>query len=335
MSLARPQIVSWNLIRQVTGFSADELRSVAERAGGLYESRDRLAHKAKKPKWRHIDDPVPELKRIQRALVRGLLRPIPLPAFFCGSVSGRSPVDAIKPHVGRPSILALDLRDFFPRTSHKRVYRAWTRVVGCSPEIAGVLTQLTTLHRRLPQGAPSSPPLANLAFLEIGLAIESACRNAGLRVTFFVDDILISGDQPGTVLDEIIDLLQQSGYGVKRSKMEFMGPRERHAALGAVFNRFISYGRGPFAIIRQRILALIDSAEVTPSQIRSLTGAAHYVRFLNKNQGDKLLALIVQLRPTVEDGPREPKAQWETCRGGNKCKAKPRGSRPLVTTTGS
>lgn len=319
----RKPIVSWNEVRKLIGFDEEALRSMADRAGGMYRSRDRGSLRRGKWKWRHIDDPVPELKRVQKALVRGVLRPLILPACFCGSVSGRSPADAVRPHVGRPSILALDLRDFFPRTNFKRVYRAWTRVVGCSPDIARVLTKLTTHHRKLPQGAPSSPNLANLAFLDIGLAIVRVCESANLRATFFVDDILISGDRPAAALNTVLDVLQRNGYGIKREKMEFMGPRDRHRALGTVFNRFVSYGREPFAILRNRVLRLRDEPLIMPFEIRSLTGAAHYVRSLNEAQGERLLALLSDIRPTVADAPRADSVRWAECRGGVRCLANP------------
>ena len=131
---------------------------------------------------RVICAPRPMLKSVQRKIHREILdRVLPHEAAH-GFVHGRGIVSNATPHVGRSIVLNIDLVHFFEYLAYPRVVGVF-RWLGYSSEISRALARLCT-HRpelcrsfvtergraylRRPQrhavqGAPTSPPLSNLA----------------------------------------------------------------------------------------------------------------------------------------------------------------------------
>ena len=62
--------------------------------------------------------------------------------------------------------------------------------VSCPAEI---LVGLLTLQDRLPQGAPTSPAIADLVLRPVDEQVHAAAQRLGVRVTRYVDDFAFSG----------------------------------------------------------------------------------------------------------------------------------------------
>ncbi len=136
---------------------------------------------------RLIEAPKPRLKELQRQILAQILDKIPPHSAAHGFLKGRSIRTFIAPHVGRRVVLRMDLQDFFPSISGARIQTLF-RTMGYPESVAdllgGICTNATprdvwqppamkpipasvrsaSLYARphLPQGAPTSPALANL-----------------------------------------------------------------------------------------------------------------------------------------------------------------------------
>jgi RNA-directed DNA polymerase len=110
---------------------------------------------------REISAPRPALKHVQLWIHTALLSALIPHEASHGFAPGRSIVTNASPHVGAELILKLDLRDFFPSISRRQVQGIFRRA-GYTVPVARLLTSLTTFGGGLPQGAPTSPALANL-----------------------------------------------------------------------------------------------------------------------------------------------------------------------------
>src|SRR6266849_1736351 len=135
---------------------------------------------------RTINAPGERLMRIQRSINENLLAQLWLPHSIHGSRTGRSVVTAIAPHRGRPFWWRADIKDFYPSISASRVYKMFI-ALGCAPDVSHLLTRLTTYDHRLPQGAPTSPALANLylRFSRVAQRLEGLAKANNLRVTLY------------------------------------------------------------------------------------------------------------------------------------------------------
>jgi RNA-directed DNA polymerase len=146
---------------------------------------------------RTICVPNPELMRLQRWIAQNVLNVAhPHPCSFAFA-PGRDLVGAAERHAGCRWLVKMDVRHFFESISEAQVFRVFRRL-GYGALIAFEMTRLCTRVRskdypkrnldlathepslpyrthcqgHLPQGAPTSPMLANLAVLELDQTLK-------------------------------------------------------------------------------------------------------------------------------------------------------------------
>ncbi|MGH2908799.1 MAG: reverse transcriptase family protein, partial [Solirubrobacteraceae bacterium] len=173
---------------------------------------------------RLIEAPKLRLKEVQRWILREILSQVPAHDAAHGFTRGRSAITHATLHCGQQAVLALDLRDFFPSVPAGRVYGIF-RTLGYTPGVAHVLTGLCTnvvalmawdalaaggeasgarfhLGRalatpHLPQGAPTSPALANLAAFGLDRRLAGLAAGFELCYSRYADDLTLSGPALG------------------------------------------------------------------------------------------------------------------------------------------
>jgi RNA-directed DNA polymerase len=216
---------------------------------------------------RLIEAPKTRLKEIQRRVLREVLAPIPTHDSAHGFRPGRSVRTFVEPHAGRAVVLKMDLLDFFPTIVLARVV-ALFRTAGYPDAVARALAGLCTnrvpiglwrrpdapdsgpdawrtrqLYRRthLPQGAPTSPGLANLCAYRLDCRLAGLAASAGATYTRYADDLAFSGDAP---FARAIARFQvhagaialEEGFQPNPRKTRVMRQAARQALAGAVLN---------------------------------------------------------------------------------------------------
>jgi RNA-directed DNA polymerase len=163
-------------------------------------------------KVRQFDRPGGALKFLQCKIKSTLLATFPFPHALHGCVRGRSPLTNARQHLDQPLVVKIDLADFYPSVTCRMVHSVWQNDFRFGPPIATLLTRLTTYKGHLPQGAPTSGYLANVVLLPAAKEIESIAFAMGCTVTFFVDDIAISGQRARESLTSIIGVIGETGF---------------------------------------------------------------------------------------------------------------------------
>lgn len=171
----------------------------------------------KKQRHRHrlIESPKPMLKHIQERILHELLDKVPPHRCAHGFAKGRSIATNAAQHAGKYVILKIDLQDFYPRVTYRRV-AAIFRALGYNREAARWLARLCTnavpwdlkaprgdslalleAHKRrhLPQGAPTSPALANLAAWALDVRLNGLAKKFSASYTRYADDLTFSGGE--------------------------------------------------------------------------------------------------------------------------------------------
>src|SRR5262249_14930317 len=90
---------------------------------------------------RQISAPMPRLKRAQEWVLRNILDRVPVHDAAHGFRRGRSIVSNAAPHAGADVVVNLDLKDFFPTITYRRV-RGVFRKLGYSEQVATILALL-------------------------------------------------------------------------------------------------------------------------------------------------------------------------------------------------
>lgn len=175
-----------------------------------------------KLKERVVFNPSPEYKKLLRATNSRFLRSAVLPQGVLGGVIGKSIDDLAKVHCNQEAVLSMDLKNFFPSIKSGRVVKFF-RAAGCSPFIAGLLTDLVTLNGSLPQGFPTSPMLANLIACNLDIQHITQGQKNNLRRTRWIDDIVFSGRSKDltTNAKSLLGAIKPHGFQLNNKKTDY------------------------------------------------------------------------------------------------------------------
>jgi hypothetical protein len=176
-------------------------------------------------KLRPIDNPLNELSWVQKRIYRRLLKPICFPGHVLGAVPKRGVRDNAERHLSSSApLVTIDIKQCFPSVTNVHVYRVWRHLLGCSTPVAKLLTQLTTFRRRIPQGAATSPLIANLFIWMVDEPIRRACQEVGVQYSTYIDDLAFSGKRARELVQVAASTLGAHGLRLSRRKIKIMGP---------------------------------------------------------------------------------------------------------------
>lgn len=166
----------------------EELKKLTQ-SDNLYIKREITGKNGKKI---NLEIPAPRLKQVQKRIAT-LLGRVKTPEFLFCPAKERSYIGNAKEHVSNAVVRNLDIKEYFLSTLSRRVYWFFHEQMKCAPDIAGILTALSTLKGRLPIGSPLSPILSYYAHIDMWDAISTITRDANCTLTVYMDDITVSG----------------------------------------------------------------------------------------------------------------------------------------------
>ena len=234
---------------------------------------------------RLLAKPKRRLKSIQRAILRDILNRIPPSVHAHGFVKGRSVHSLATEHVGKRVVVRMDLANFFVSVRQARVAAIFRRV-GYPREVATLLAALTTMaapesafrsypgqkqdafaelaklrSRHLPQGAPTSPALSNLAAFALDRRLAGLANRHGASYARYADDLVFSG---GAELSRIVRsfvhfvgaIVLDEGFEVNYRKTRVMRSGRRQQVVGLVVNQRPNVRRADY----DRLRALLHNA---------------------------------------------------------------------------
>ena len=173
------------------------------------------------PRYRKINPSTKILKTLQKRISVFLCKNVSFPEYAYGGIRKKDNVLNAKKHQGKKYVFLTDMQDFFPFITHQMVYATYVRL-HFSPDVASVLTKLTTYEGHLPQGAPTSSIIANLAFIPTANRINEFAQINGLTFTTFVDDITVSSPTDfKEKVSQIISIIYDGGFKISHKKTHY------------------------------------------------------------------------------------------------------------------
>lgn len=185
--------------------------------------------------YREITAPRTFMKVVQWWVHDCILQYATTPPCVHGFVKGRSFITNASAHIGARYMLNVDIKDYFPSIRTVQIEPIF-RAFGYNERVASGLTSLTTYSGVLPQGAPTSPMLANLATAHIDAQFEVYSNLHGLTYTRYADDFTFSSKSriPFSLLATIERTLNNSGFALNPRKSKFMGINQRKEVTGLI-----------------------------------------------------------------------------------------------------
>jgi hypothetical protein len=227
-------IESMAALSRALGVTAEHLAAVAAKASSLYRVADKI-EKADGT-FRETFDATPVLKDIHRRIKLAILDRVRFPNYLTGSVKGQDYRTNALLHRNSKILISEDIQGFFPSTGQHLVKEVWSQFFGFSADVAQCLTALCTKDGALPQGAITSPHIANLVFWRVEPTIYAEMKSRGIRYSRYVDDVCVSSStgiahiDKQSVIAVVYAMLARHGYSAKRSKHKIQTASRRITA---------------------------------------------------------------------------------------------------------
>jgi RNA-directed DNA polymerase len=323
---------------ELLGLSRSELMWFADpERMGRRNLEERLSHY--RYRWvpkangglRLIEEPKAMLKHFQRVLLREILDHVPPHSAAHGFRTNHSALTYASEHVGCALIIHVDLEDFFGSVVAGRVFGIF-RHCGYPEPVAHLLTGIVTnslpgrvwataprpndrdlmaAHRRLgrdlarphlPQGAPTSPALANLAAFGLDRRLAGLAVTAGLTYSRYADDLALSSSrrrssiEVANLVDLVTEIAAEEGFRVNALKTSIRRAGQRQRLAGIVVNVRPNVDRRDYdslkAILNNaaRHGPLSQNRQDHPQFRAHLLGRIAWMNQLNPRRGERLRA---------------------------------------------
>lgn len=324
-ALATPrELATW------LGIGQHELVALADRAG--------LSRAASDPRRRHyryawiakaraghrlLEAPKRRLREVQRRILDGIVGCIAPHDAAHGFRTGHSVGGFAAAHVGRAVVIRVDLRDFFTSVTAARV-AGLVRIAGYPSEVARVIASLCT-HRtprhvlatsptpltpgdrvhldlpHLPQGAPTSGALANLAAYRIDVRVAALAARLGAHYSRYADDLVLSGDRDlahaaPTLVARLGAIACEEGFALNFRKTRVMTAGDRQQITGLVVNSRLGVPRTDVERLRATLHNCVRFGPATqnrdghPDFAAHLRGRVAWVASIDARKGARLRA---------------------------------------------
>ncbi|MRV75842.1 RNA-directed DNA polymerase [Duganella sp. FT92W] len=258
-----------------TGVPYKFLRSVVARTGAtehytVFKIKKRSQNAIKQYRW--IAAPHPFLLRVQRWINDNILKKLPVNEAAFAYLEDRSAYKAAIVHKNAKWLMKVDIENFFETVLETRIYKIFLDA-GYQPLLSFELSRICTrianpeLERaysingfakvktkgtkyvieayassalgHLPQGAPTSPMLANLIAKDIDEKIAELADRFDLRYTRYSDDIVLSSKSndfgkanAAKAIGQLYAILRRAGFQPNMEKTKVSGPGSKMIALG-------------------------------------------------------------------------------------------------------
>ncbi len=270
---------------------------------------------------RLIEAPKERIKALQQRILGGILELIPVHDAAHGFRKGRSIQTYCAPHVGRQVVLKMDLQDFFPSISGARIQGLF-RAIGYPQAVANLLGGLCSnvtprdvwkdaawevrmLHKQphLPQGAPTSPALANLCAYHMDCRLRGFAEAAGALYTRYADDLAFSGGDEFARCAHRFSVLAagivaEEGFAVHHRKTRIMQSSVRQQIAGLVVNERVNVRRSDFDGLKAILTNCAKSGPASQNREGHVDFRAHllgkvaFVKAIHPQKAKKLEELM-------------------------------------------
>jgi RNA-directed DNA polymerase len=242
----------WSRLTGKAGHDIDELaRRLGIDAGQLSATRPAYTEftiPKRSGGTRRILAPSPDLKALQRQILRRLLDRLKVHSAATGFQKGHSIVTNAVFHAGRAVVVHMDIRDFFASTRAKRV-TTYFKKIGWNREAANLLATLCCHDGGLPQGAPTSPRLSNLVNYRLDTRLTGVAATVGALYSRYADDMTFSfGQDNHQAVEGAIwttkQVLADEGYKLHtHKKLHIRRRHQRQVVTGLVVNNRVDLPR--------------------------------------------------------------------------------------------
>ncbi len=235
--------------------------------------------------------PNPFLKNIQKNILKHILYGLKASEYATSYLPNISIKNNAIPHINKKVILKLDIKNFFENITFEHLYQAMPSNI-FPPQIKVLLIKLCTYDDYLPQGAPTSPMLSNLAMKNFDEYIGGYCKEKNISYTRYCDDLTFSGDfNTNKLKNKVESFLNTLGFNLNEKKTQVLRNYSRQLVTGVIVNNKLNTPKSYRKKLRQELyyinkygldnhLEKINSKD--KNYMLKIKGRINYVSLVNK-----------------------------------------------------
>ena len=193
-------------------------------------------------------------------------------------------------------ILKIDIKDFFGSITYERIFGLLKREMHITDESANAICLLVTCNRHLPQGASTSPVIANMICKRMDKKLLQLAKSIGAIYTRYADDLFFSfssaidakklfeGDSlksPLTLSLTLKNIIWDNGFAINNRKVKLLSKANSQNVCGIVVNEFKNVRRDFLRDLRVKIYKYGKGEITNKSSIVGKLSFARLVRGLN------------------------------------------------------
>jgi RNA-directed DNA polymerase len=287
---------------------------------------------------RTISAPMPRLKAVQHWILENILKKIPVHTVANGFVTERSILTNAANHIAKDVVVNIDLKDFFPTIHYKRVKGLFTKL-GYSEKIATIFSLIctepdreeavldgkkyfiSTGHRKLPQGAPTSPAITNIICYKLDCRFKGMADKLQFSYSRYADDLSFSanGNEQVKNVQKLLwrtkRIITDEGFIIHPDKVKVMHKGSRQEVTGIIVNKQPGIDRKMLhrfrAVIQQISKNGLENKKWKGGNIAAeMIGYANFVAQVKPAQGQKMKAQLQEIFSKPDILQQLPKQEW-------------------------
>jgi len=159
----------------------------------------------------------------------------------------------------------------------------------------------------LPQGAPTSPALANICAWRMDRRLSSLAEACGAVYTRYADDLAFSGDESfersiERFATQVAAIVEEGGFRVNHHKTRIMRQSARQHLAGLVANQRVNVRRAEFDLLKAILTNCVrlgpesQNRDGHPRFREHLEGRVAFVESINPAKARRLRAILDRIR---------------------------------------
>ena len=198
-------------------------------------------------------------------------------------------------------LLEMDITNFFGTITEQQVYTLFCNI-GYNTKVAGILANLCTYDNYLPQGAVTSPYIANLVCYHMDARINGYCSRKDIVYTRYADDLTFSSDNR-MLLNKIEKFIKyivtDEGFTINDKKTRYLSNDVKKTVTGITINDDSIHVDKKFKRdLRAQIYCSIKLKDYQNNS--QILGKIAYVNSIEKGFRDKIIRYITNLITRTE-----------------------------------
>lgn len=220
---------------------------------------------------RTISSPIKPIKEIQQKLYKLLKEDYEPKDCSHGFEKNRSFITNAEAHKRGRILINLDLKSFFDSINFGRVRGLFlSNSFNCSKKVATILAQIVCYKNSLPQGACTSPIIANMIARRLDSSLINLAKKNSSKYTRYVDDITISTTHKNLAKSivksitakpnkeiilgsDLMSIVNAQGFTLNSKKTRVQDKTVRQEVTGVVINEFPNVRREFIRSIRMML----------------------------------------------------------------------------------